>query len=153
MKRSGFTLIELIFVIVIIGVLAAVAVPKFQNLKQNADASNVVKVAEDTFASVPSAFVNLVDLDQNKTAANILLTDIVTNTGKNWTVSNSTGNAQTAKYMDDNESAHTVIKLTFNPVDRNATMAVDCTKFIDATTQTKCKTLMGGDTATESVEF
>ena len=29
MKRSGFSMIELVFVIVILGVLAAVAVPRF----------------------------------------------------------------------------------------------------------------------------
>jgi len=37
MKRSAFTLVELIFVIVIIGVLAAVAVPKFTKLKGTAE--------------------------------------------------------------------------------------------------------------------
>jgi len=38
MKRSGFTMIELIFVIVILGILSAVALPKFIGVSEQAEA-------------------------------------------------------------------------------------------------------------------
>lgn len=42
--QRGFTLIELVMVIVILGVLAAVAVPKFVNLKSDAQAAALAGV-------------------------------------------------------------------------------------------------------------
>jgi len=51
MKRSGFTMIELIFVIVILGILASVAIPKLTATRDDAKISkidqNVVTLVQD----------------------------------------------------------------------------------------------------------
>jgi MSHA pilin protein MshA len=54
MKTKGFTLIELVVVIIVVGVLAATAVPKFVNLKPEAQTSTLqgVKAAMEGVAAM-----------------------------------------------------------------------------------------------------
>ena len=62
MKKSGFTLIELIFVIVIIGLLASVAVPKFLTTKKNAETANFPEVGNQITTKANEQY-NLVQED------------------------------------------------------------------------------------------
>jgi len=70
MKRSGFSMIELVFVIVIMGILAAVAVPKMMGTSDKA------KVAQcETFYSTlnntvsPTLWMSMVQDDENASVA------------------------------------------------------------------------------------
>jgi type IV pilus assembly protein PilA len=53
-NRNAFTMVELIFVIVIIGVLSAVAVPKFSGIKDHAKKSAELSTASSIIASLES---------------------------------------------------------------------------------------------------
>ncbi len=50
--KNGFTMIELIFVIVIIGILSAIAIPKFFGVQNSAQEANVIKQIEAIRASI-----------------------------------------------------------------------------------------------------
>lgn len=54
MKKTAFTMIELIFVIVILGILSAIALPKFSSVKESTDISRL----KSDVASIRSAIMN-----------------------------------------------------------------------------------------------
>jgi len=140
MKRNGFTLIELIFVIVIIGVLAAVAVPKFKNLKQSAEANNLIKLTTDMAQAGAETAVNQRDLEDN---ASYELKSLVNLNGKNWTWADN----NTTQYKDPNNNNNVVaqIKMTDSST---ITYGVDCTKLGDAQTKAKCAKLNDNNSTT-----
>ncbi len=67
MNRTGFTLLELLIVVVIIGLLAAIAIPKFANTKEKAyiasmksDLRNLM-TAEEAYFADSMAYTDRVD--------------------------------------------------------------------------------------------
>lgn len=72
MKRSiqkGFTLIELMIVVAIIGILAAVALPAYQDYTARAQASEAITLADGVKKSIEISFPNDGACPANTTAA------------------------------------------------------------------------------------
>jgi len=133
--RKGFTLIELIFVIVIIGLLASVAIPKFLHLKQNAEASSVIKTTVDTAQQAAEVAVNYIDMEGNNS---FTLQDIVKLKGKNWAYDSATADGR--YHYDDN--GNVVAEVNFSVSNREVNYSIDCNNFSDANTKSKCITLL-----------
>ena len=82
-NKRGFTLIELVIVIVLLGILAAVAIPKFINLRGDADAAIVqgLKGALHDGSRLVHAKASIENLDDGNTTITINGGDILIRAG------------------------------------------------------------------------
>ncbi len=125
--NQGFTLIELILVIVILGILSVVAIPKYKDVRESAEFNSLMKIVYDSLTSVPGAFKSAVDLE-GQDPTTIELKDLITITGKNWT------------YIDSaNEYQYkTAAQIRLNPEWSSMVIRVNCDNFKSEGMKSKC---------------
>ncbi len=109
MKRAGFTMIELIFVIVILGILAAVAIPKLAATRTDAEVAKITTEVA-TLVSDLGAYYTSQGTFKGKN-----ITDITNFTPSN--ASSLTGLKNTDNFSIKDGSGSSCFKVTFVDVD------------------------------------
>ena len=134
--QKGFTLIELMIVIAIIGILAAIAIPQYQNYIAKSQVSRVMgetsslKTAVETCVLEGKVAANACDLGWTK--SNLLLGAAAQTTGQTGLVvtTDTTGEAViTANFGASAATALTGKNLVWN---RNTSGTWTCTTTVDA---------------------
>jgi len=79
--KKGFSLLELIFAIVVIGIIASFAIPKYLDTKDSAMASTIKRDITSTTASIQSYYLVNGKIDK--------ISDAITLNEAHWTVTDS----------------------------------------------------------------
>lgn len=100
-QQSGFTLIELVIVIVVLGILAAIALPKYVDLKGDAETATL----NGTKGAIAATAATLIAANHTVPSTNKIIANINT-TGV--TVSSSTNCVFTITLSDGSSTTYTL---------------------------------------------
>ncbi len=64
-NQEGFTLVELIIVVVIIGILSAISIPSFQNMRYRADKAEAKTIANSVIKAAAIVLIDSGEIPNN----------------------------------------------------------------------------------------
>ncbi len=129
--KSGFSLLELIFSIVILGIIVVFAVPKFMDTKDSALVSTIKRDVNTAINSVQSHFLLNQKIDK--------ITDAMSISETNWTI-------EDLKISDKNSCLSLEVKKSTSPI--TIDLVVDSSK-----TSTICKKLIDSGLVSKTYEL
>ncbi len=123
MRRSGFTMIELIFVIVILGILASVAIPKLAATRDDAKISKAASEVSTMVSDIGAYYTGHGKFSNLSSMTNVKLTDAADSATLDSDITLANLQAADGAHYTDTAGAKSCLKFVLSSVDGNLTVS------------------------------
>jgi type IV pilus assembly protein PilA len=137
--QKGFTLIELMIVVAIIAILAAIAIPAYQDYTVRAQVSDGLSLASGSKTAVAEYYQNRGGWPADNATAGVAASGSIVG---NFVSDTAVANGQiTVTYGNDVNAAITGSSVVLSPTDRGGSIEWDCTSpdIVDRYLPTQCR--------------